>query len=209
MLVDHGGFSALCPVRFELPLKKTNHHCDPLPFQSLEFCLPWGNDCFRESTGDSVDCVTCCEGLHADVELVNKSLAAITAEDTNDQEKLVQLLEEYENFKWQFVENLVFDSEQAFVNRSQPGSNVKLQQYIPPVKLEYAPLQLIQIYFDANTYDKILRGIKLTPESQLGLIGGTMGLFTGFSILSAIEIIYFAIRFFLSLKISRRQGQKN
>ena len=169
-------------------------------FQSLEYCLPWGNDCFRESASDSFDCVACCEGLHADVELVNKSLAEVTAEDTEDREKFVQLLEEYENFKWQFVENLVFDSGQAFLNRSQ---------YIPPVKLDYAPLQLIQIYFDANTYDKILRGMKLTPESQLGLIGGTMGLFTGFSILSAIEIIYFAVRFFLSLKISKRGGKKN
>ena len=35
VLVDHGGFSALCPVRFELPLKKPNHHCDPLPFRAL------------------------------------------------------------------------------------------------------------------------------------------------------------------------------
>ena len=171
-----------------------------IPFQSLEFCLPWGNDCFRESASEPSDCVACCEGLHADVELVNKSLADVTAEDTEDQEKLVTLLEEYENFKWQFVENLVFDSGEAFLNKSQ--------QRVPPVKLEYAPLQLIQIYFDANTYDKILRGIKLTPESQLGLIGGTMGLFTGFSILSAIEIIYFAIRFFLSLKISKREGKK-
>ena len=108
-------------------------------------------------------------------------------------------MEEYERFKRKFVENLVFDSLQAFFNRSQ---------FIPPVQLDYAPLQLIQIYFDANTYDKILRGIKLTPESQLGLIGGTMGLFTGFSILSAIEIIYFAMRFFFSLKTSKR-GAKN
>ena len=135
--------------------------------------------------------------------MVNKSLADVTAEDTNDQEKLVQLLKEYENFKWKFVENLVFDSEQAFLNRSEPGSRVKVQQYIPPVKLEYAPLQLIQIYFDANTYDKILRGMKLTPESQLGLIGGTMGLFTGFSIFSGVEIVYFAIKFFMSVKGKR------
>ena len=133
--------------------------------------------------------------------MVNKSLADVTAEDTEDREKFDKLLEEYENFKWQFVENLVFDSRQSFLNKSS--------QNIPPVKLEYAPLQLIQIYFDANTYDKILRGIKLTPESQLGLIGGTMGLFTGFSILSAIEIVYFAIRFFWSLTISRREEQEN
>ena len=43
----------------------------------------------------------------------------------------------------------------------------------------------------------------MTTEAQLGLIGGTMGLLTGFSLLSGVEIIYFVVRFFLSLKISR------
>ena len=37
---------------------------------------------------------------------------------------------------------------------------------------------------------------KVTLEAQLGLIGGTMGLLTGFSILSGVEIIYFILRFF-------------
>ena len=32
-------------------------------------------------------------------------------------------------------------------------------------------------------------------EAQLGLIAGTMGLLTGFSILSAVEIIYYLLRF--------------
>ena len=33
-------------------------------------------------------------------------------------------------------------------------------------------------------------------EAQLGLIGGTMGLLTGFSILSGVEIIYYLLRYF-------------
>ena len=37
--------------------------------------------------------------------------------------------------------------------------------------------------------------MKVTIEAQLGLIGGTMGLLTGFSILSGVEIIYYLIRF--------------
>ena len=37
----------------------------------------------------------------------------------------------------------------------------------------------------------------------MGLIGGTMGLLTGFSLLSGVEIIYFVVRFFLSLRIFR------
>ena len=55
-------------------------------------------------------------------------------------------------------------------------------------------------------------------EAQLGLIGGTMGLLTGFSILSGVEIIYYLFRcfvlayithsifrFFWSLKIPRAE----
>ena len=34
-------------------------------------------------------------------------------------------------------------------------------------------------------------------EAQLGLVGGTMGLLTGVSMLSAVEIIYFLVRFLL------------
>ena len=36
--------------------------------------------------------------------------------------------------------------------------------------------------------------LKVTMEAQLGLIGGTMGLLTGFSILSGVEIIYYLFR---------------
>ena len=38
---------------------------------------------------------------------------------------------------------------------------------------------------------------KVTTEAQLGLIGGTMGLLTGFSILSGVELIYYLLRFIL------------
>ena len=40
---------------------------------------------------------------------------------------------------------------------------------------------------------------KVTMEAQLGLVGGTMGLLTGFSILSAVEITYFLVRFMLCI----------
>ena len=46
---------------------------------------------------------------------------------------------------------------------------------------------------------------KMTLEAQLGVIGGTMGLLTGFSILSGVEIVYYAIRFFLSLRIAKAE----
>ena len=63
---------------------------------------------------------------------------------------------------------------------------------------QYSPLQLVQIFFATATFDKIEKDEKVTFEAQLGLIGGTMGLLTGFSILSAIEILYFLVKLFMS-----------
>ena len=64
-------------------------------------------------------------------------------------------------------------------------------------------MHLVQFYFEPATYDEIERDKKLTIEAQLGLIGGTMGLLTGFSILSGVEILYYAIKFMMSLKVKR------
>ena len=47
-------------------------------------------------------------------------------------------------------------------------------------------LHLVQIYFDTATFDNIERDKKIKTEAQLSLIGGTMGLLTGFSILRLI-----------------------
>ena len=66
-------------------------------------------------------------------------------------------------------------------------------------------MQLIQIFFDTATFDEIERDVKVTLEAQLGLIGGTMGLLTGFSILSGVEILYYAIKLFLSLRTTRAE----
>ena len=64
---------------------------------------------------------------------------------------------------------------------------------------------MVQIFFDTATYDEIERDVKVTLVAQLGLIGGTMGLLTGFSILSGVEILYYAIKLFLSLRTTRAE----
>ena len=42
-------------------------------------------------------------------------------------------------------------------------------------------------------------------EAALGLVGGTMGLLTGFSILSGVEIIYYVLKFFMALRITKAE----
>ena len=59
----------------------------------------------------------------------------------------------------------------------------------------HSTIRVVQIYFDTATFDDIERDKKIKIEAQLSLIGGTMGLLTGFSIISGIEIIFFLFRF--------------
>ena len=61
-------------------------------------------------------------------------------------------------------------------------------------ELPHSALQLVAIRFDTATFDDIERDKKIKTEAQLSLIGGTMGLLTGFSIISGVEIIFFLIR---------------
>ena len=66
--------------------------------------------------------------------------------------------------------------------------------------LPYHAIQFINIYLATATFDQIEKDQKVTTEAALGLIGGTMGLFTGFSILSGVEIIFFLAKFIMSLR---------
>ena len=69
-------------------------------------------------------------------------------------------------------------------------------------------MQFVKIYIATATYDEVEKDEKVTTMAAVGLIGGTMGLFTGFSILSGIEIIYYLAKFFLSLRLKKTDYQK-
>ena len=58
----------------------------------------------------------------------------------------------------------------------------------PAYEQPYEPLQLVQIYFDTATFDEISRDVKNTVETQISVIGGTMGLFTGLQLIENIEL---------------------
>ena len=59
-------------------------------------------------------------------------------------------------------------------------------------------MRFVRIYFDTATYDKITKDRSAKFVDMLSAIGGTMGLLTGFSIISGVEIVYFATKYFFS-----------
>ena len=52
----------------------------------------------------------------------------------------------------------------------------------------------MKIFFHTPTFDRITKDRAAKFVDMLSAVGGTMGLLTGFSIISAVEIIYFLIK---------------
>ena len=59
-------------------------------------------------------------------------------------------------------------------------------------------LRLVRIYFNTPTFDRIEKDRAAKFVDMLSAIGGTMGLLTGFSIISGVEILYFVVRIVIS-----------
>ena len=57
----------------------------------------------------------------------------------------------------------------------------------------------VRIYFDAATFDIVTKDRAAKFVDILAAIGGTLGLLTGFSIVSAFEIVYFGIKIILEI----------
>ena len=55
-------------------------------------------------------------------------------------------------------------------------------------------LHRIKIFFATPTFQRITKDEKATFSDKLSAIGGTMGLLTGFSLISGVEIIYFGVK---------------
>ena len=55
-------------------------------------------------------------------------------------------------------------------------------------------MRFIRIYFETPTFYKINKDRAAKFVDMLSAIGGTMGLLTGFSIISGVEILYFATK---------------
>ena len=77
-----------------------------------------------------------------------------------------------------------------------------------PVYKRLTNLYWIRIYFATPTFDRITKDEKANFGDKLSAIGGTMGLLTGFSIISGVEIIYFVVKIvvkIISKKHTKRQ----
>ena len=63
----------------------------------------------------------------------------------------------------------------------------------------------MRIKFDTSTFDRVTKDQAAKFVDMLSAIGGTMGLLTGFSIISGVEIIYFGLKIMLKYVCTLRK----
>ena len=81
--------------------------------------------------------------------------------------------------------------------------NIIMQADLKGLK-RHTKLHWVHIHFNTPTFDKITRDEKANFVAKMSALGGTMGLLTGFSVISAAEIVFFgAIIVFGSLNLKR------
>ena len=78
----------------------------------------------------------------------------------------------------------------------------------PAQEVPASTLELVQIYFDTATFDNVERDKKIKFDAQISLIGGTMGLLTGFSIISGVEIVAFLFKLFMTRLFKKQAKEK-
>ena len=113
-------------------------------------------------------CLKPCEGIYADFK---KSPVQIV-----QKAKYQLLMDEYLKYTW-------------FQDTKDIGKDNFYE-----VMQHNTTLKFVRIYFDTTTFDRITKDSAAKFVDMLSAIGGTMGLLTGFSIISAVEIVYFATK---------------
>ena len=121
-----------------------------------------------------------------------------THEHKQEHSYITNALEPYKRFKKMYY----VDTTDEF-----KGINIKhIQAYL--FLFQFSPsqdfdselnLRRVRIFFYATTFDRITKDRAAKFVDKLSAVGGTMGLLTGFSIISAVEIVYFGIKIILKI----------
>ena len=148
-------------------------------------------------------CLTPCEGIFADIwkEPVTQC----------DSKIMTEAIKAYENYKNFYTDSLQYP---VGISGYKVDFFVKHSFLFTDYKFKTS-LKCIRIFFDTPTFDRIIRvhifdscehkdyfskqDERAKFGDMLSAVGGTMGLLTGFSIISAVEILYFLIKIIFSM----------
>ena len=144
-------------------------------------CTPVGIECYKGLKNVTSKCLKGCEGIFV-VQKKRKKWEKETFEN---------LLTNYEFYKRGFHDRIIYPL---------PLNRKCLFCYYPKIFnqfiLEYNQIKTnlhpVRIYFETSTFEAYKKDSKLTFVNKISTIGGIIGFWNGFCILSFVEIIHYA-----------------
>ena len=148
-----------------------------------------------------MSCKIPCHGLYSDIEHdVSGEVIGLGTPG------MAQLMEEYQAYKRGNLHDPV-----PYLKGCPGRGHSETVFHKPPGVEPELKLHIVNIYFNTPTVDEITKDAKTNIMTQISVIGGTLGLFTGFSIMSGFEILYFVVRIALGMmekpKETRRESK--
>ena len=182
---------------------------------NLPLCDPLGMKCYDQFVSNAKDtCLKSCEGIYAVVHVDTSNQTLPLHEDVDD-EDFKTFAKEYleykrgngNNFEY-FFQNISQSPKWPFLNEQAVQFEIGQDYNLHKAYRHEQRLQLIELYFSAATFEKITRDARIDFITKISLIGGMLGLFTGFSFISLTEILYFSLKFccaFTKLRSTKRR----
>ena len=168
-------------ISIHLIVLQTIH--DPVCVSSLAI------QCTRKSKVDISKCLHPCSGLvvasfqKEDVAKNLENLFPLVIDGYNKYKIITQVPHGYQSNLWLKL----YDLDSWIILTICLGSEWKNK------------LRFVKIYFDTPTFDRIEKDRAAKFMDMLSAIGGTMGLLSGFSIISGVEILYFTFKIMWNL----------
>ena len=183
---------------FECATQAAIYKCGCLPwyisnnFTRTPICDPYGGYCFEETMSNEANykkcpdqCLEDCSGVPL---TLIKSYLPINTDDVCRRGSFLDT-----HFIHASSQHFAFENYKALISGEGTipdlGASLENGSLCRSYVAEY--IAIVTVESPTNTVTKSARETRVTFIDQLGTIGGTLGLFTGISILSMIEIVFF------------------
>ena len=171
---------------------------------NLTMCDPFGLECFEKySSNAQSTCLKPCKGTYADV-TINSRVSNMEWNERLRDDIFNRFAKEYLQYKRNFENDFEYFFRNISLNPEWPFMNdqIRLYNYTGNDGGTYYAnrrlLEVVKIYFKTPTFDQVTRDARTDVVTKLSLIGGTLGLFTGFSFVSGMELLHFIWQIFRS-----------
>ncbi|XP_059093651.1 uncharacterized protein LOC131888743 [Tigriopus californicus] len=175
--------------------------CAPWYLNQTQFpaCGLSGNECFRENLANyqddlqdrtDCDCKNDCEGIHIFSTMNRYSYSDTTATDSD--------LWWDAKTKTGRLANYLLDPEHLFMDpwtKNLTKMMHDLDDSELATKRFREDISVLNFFFDTPIITRITQEMRITVFDQISAVGGTLGLFTGVSLITFAEVFYWLLRF--------------